>query len=112
MFSVLTPLHSITAATRSFAPLQRLSISAVGYACPSPLVKSGRASKRNNVAFAKSLKRVKYSQANSRPALGEPLFLQVEPDASDAWRLDVVVEGLKSGSVGIGLHAAFNAVLT
>lgn len=55
--------------------------------------------KRNVAAFAKNSKRLKYSQADTRPARGEPLFIQVEPDASDAWRLDVVVDALKSGSV-------------
>ncbi|DBA67532.1 TPA: hypothetical protein ACH3X2_001810 [Trebouxia sp. C0005] len=51
-------------------------------------------------AFAKSAKRVKYSQPGGQTG-GEPLFIQVEPDGADAWRLDIVVEGLKAGNVGI-----------
>ena len=54
---------------------------------------------RNIVAFAKSAKRAKYSQTSSLPSQGQPLFIQVEPDGSDVWRLDVVVDALKSGSV-------------
>lgn len=56
---------------------------------------------RNTVAFAKSAKRVKYSQANSRLARGRPLFIEVEPDGSDVWRLDAVVDALKAGSVSL-----------
>ena len=56
---------------------------------------------RTTVAFAKNAKRVKYSQASSRPARGRPLFIQVEPDGSDVWRLDVVVDALKDGSVSL-----------
>jgi hypothetical protein len=51
-------------------------------------------------AFAKSAKRVKYSQPGGQTR-GEPLFIQVEPDGSDAWRLDVVIEGLKAGNVSL-----------
>lgn len=63
---------------------------------------------RDIVAFAKSSKRAKYSQASSRPSQGQPLFIQVEPDGSDVWRLDVVVDALKSGSVSAmaGLSSA------
>ncbi len=51
-------------------------------------------------AFAKSAKRVKYSQPGGQKR-GEPLFISVEPDGSDAWRLDVVIEGLKAGNVSL-----------
>ncbi len=51
-------------------------------------------------AFAKSAKRVKYSQPGGQTR-GEPLFIQVEPDGSDAWRLDVVIERLKAGNVSL-----------
>lgn len=51
-------------------------------------------------AFAKSAKRVKYSQPGGQTR-GEPLFVQVEPDGSDAWRLDVVIERLKAGNVSL-----------
>lgn len=59
--------------------------------------------RRDTVAFAKKSKRIKYSQSDSRPVRGEPLFIQVEPDGSDAWRLDAVVDALKAGSVSVRL---------
>ena len=51
-------------------------------------------------AFAKSAKRVKYSQPGGQTR-GGPLFIQVEPDGSDAWRLALVIEGLKAGNVSL-----------
>ncbi|KAL3139512.1 hypothetical protein ABBQ38_003835 [Trebouxia sp. C0009 RCD-2024] len=69
--------------------------------CKPTALKARPSVQRITVAFAKSAKRVKYSQASSRPARGRSLFIQVEPDGSDAWRLDVVVDALKAGSVGI-----------
>lgn len=67
--------------------------------CKPTALKARPSVQRITVAFAKSAKRVKYSQASSRPARGRSLFIQVEPDGSDAWRLDVVVDALKAGSV-------------
>lgn len=49
-------------------------------------------------AFAKGAKRGKYSQPGGQTR-GEPLFVQVESNGSDAWRLGVVIEGLKAGNV-------------
>lgn len=51
------------------------------------------------VAFAKSSKRQKYSHSSDKQTRGEPLFVRVEPDGSDIWRLDAIVSLLKSGAV-------------
>ena len=53
----------------------------------------------NVVAFAKSSKRLKYSHSSDKHIRGEPLFIVVDPDGSDLWRLDRVTEMLKSGAV-------------
>ncbi len=41
------------------------------------------------------------AKAPERGAGRRQLFVQVEPDGSDSWRLDPVVEALKQGAVGI-----------
>lgn len=51
------------------------------------------------VAFAKSSKRLKYSHSSDTQTRGEPLFVRVQPDGSDIWRLDAIVGLLKSGAV-------------
>lgn len=51
------------------------------------------------LAFAKSSKRLKYSHSSDKQTRGEPLFVRVEPDGSDIWRLDAIISLLKSGAV-------------
>lgn len=51
------------------------------------------------VAFAKSSKRLKYSHTRDKQTRGEPLFVKVESDGSDLWRLDTVINMLKTGAV-------------
>ncbi len=50
-------------------------------------------------AYQKLQKRLKYSKSGSKR--GEPLVVTVEPDGSDAWRLDQIVDMLKDGAVGV-----------
>lgn len=97
MVSLLYSLHS--EATQALVQHRSLLAGELRQQSPISLSRSRPLVQRHTVAFAKSAKRAKYSQANSRPSRGQPLFIQVEPDGSDAWRLDVVVDALKSGSV-------------
>lgn len=50
-------------------------------------------------AYQKLQKRLKYSKSGSKRS--EPLVVTVEPDGSDAWRLDQIVDMLKDGAVGV-----------
>ncbi|PNH07203.1 hypothetical protein TSOC_006364 [Tetrabaena socialis] len=52
------------------------------------------------VSYQKLQKRLKYSQSASGKR-GEPLVISVQPDGSDAWRLNEVIDLLKDGAVGI-----------
>ena len=47
---------------------------------------------------AKTARRLKYAGVGQR-LVKEPLFLTVEPDGSDTWRLDPIVQLLKDGAV-------------
>ena len=99
MVNLLHSLHS--EATRALVQHRNLLAGELRQQKPTTLSRSRPVVQRSTVAFAKSAKRAKYSQANSRPSRGQPLFIQVEPDGSDAWRLDAVVDALKSGSVSV-----------
>ncbi|EFJ42293.1 hypothetical protein VOLCADRAFT_107339 [Volvox carteri f. nagariensis] len=50
------------------------------------------------VAYQKLQKRLKYAGTRKR---NSPLILTVEPDGSDAWRLEQIVDLLKNGAVGV-----------
>lgn len=52
-------------------------------------------------AATRSAKRLKYAGVGQRMVVGEPLFITVEADGSDTWRLERVVQLLKDGGVGI-----------
>jgi hypothetical protein len=50
------------------------------------------------VSAVKSAKRLKYAGIGQR-AVHDPLFVSVQPDGSDVWRLEPVIELLKDGGV-------------
>ncbi|KAG2447152.1 hypothetical protein HYH02_007898 [Chlamydomonas schloesseri] len=52
------------------------------------------------VAYQKLQKRLKYASGPGQKGK-EPLVVHVEPDASDAWRLEEVVQLIKAGGVGV-----------
>ncbi|WIA42890.1 hypothetical protein OEZ86_008806 [Tetradesmus obliquus] len=52
------------------------------------------------VSAVKSAKRLKYAGIGQR-AVHDPLFVSVQADGSDAWRLEPVIQLLKDGGVGI-----------
>lgn len=54
------------------------------------------------VAYQKLQKRLKYSGAAGQRGK-EPLVVHVEPDASNAWRLDEVVQLIKVSTTGRAL---------
>ena len=103
MVPLFTSPHTSTEATTSLTFCRTAQVHQLGHSRPCIAYRLTPVQKRGITAFAKNAKRVKYSQADSHPARGEPLFIQVEPDASDAWRLNAVVDGLKSGSVSVWL---------
>ena len=114
MVNLLYSLHS--EATRALVQHRNLLAGDLRQYNPTTLSRSRPVVQRSTIAFAKSAKRAKYSQANSRPSRGQPLFIQVEPDGSDAWRLDAVVDALKSGSVSViatltGAHPGGTTIL-
>ena len=51
--------------------------------------------------FAKSAKRLKYSHSSDKHARGNPVYIRVEPDGSDLWRLDIAIKLLKDGAVSL-----------
>eukprot|EP01023_Acetabularia_acetabulum_P029802 TRINITY_DN28096_c0_g1_i6.p1 TRINITY_DN28096_c0_g1~~TRINITY_DN28096_c0_g1_i6.p1 ORF type:complete len:255 (-),score=22.44 TRINITY_DN28096_c0_g1_i6:133-897(-) len=51
-------------------------------------------------AYSEKNKRLKYRQMNTQNR-NEPLYVEVQEDGSDAWRLDPVIDILNSGGVGI-----------
>lgn len=57
--------------------------------------------RRQVAAAVRNAKRLKYAGVGQRMVVGEPLFVTVEADASDEWRLERVVQLLKDGGVGI-----------
>ena len=99
MVNLLCSLHC--EATQAFVQHRSLLAGELQQHSQTSLSRSRPLVRRSVVAFAKSAKRAKYSQTTSRPSKGQPLFIQVEPDGSDAWRLDAVVDALKSGSVSV-----------
>jgi 4-alpha-glucanotransferase len=50
------------------------------------------------VSAVKSAKRLKYAGIGQR-VVHDPLFVSVQPDGSDVWRLEPVIELLKDGGV-------------
>jgi hypothetical protein len=50
------------------------------------------------VSAVKSTKRLKYAGIGQR-VVHDPLFVSVQPDGSDVWRLEPVIELLKDGGV-------------
>lgn len=52
------------------------------------------------VSAVKSAKRLKYAGIGQR-AVHDPLFVSVQPDGSDAWRLEPVIQLLKDGGVSV-----------
>lgn len=54
--------------------------------------------KRDCRAAARNAKRLKYAQQGDTRR-GTPLFVEVEPDGSDTWRLDAVADIIRNGGV-------------
>lgn len=50
-------------------------------------------------AFQRNAKRLKYEEEGRKGKRREPLVIRVQPDGSDAWRLEPVIKQLKEGSV-------------
>jgi hypothetical protein len=50
------------------------------------------------VSAVKSAKRLKYAGIGQR-VVHDPLFISLQPDGSDVWRLEPVIELLKDGGV-------------
>lgn len=91
--------RAAAAARPSLAPLllhRRASAPPQRRAAPAPPAAGRGASGR----------RLKYAGVGQRVNGGEPLFVSVDPDCTDAWRLDRVVELLKEGAVRTGLSTA------
>lgn len=60
---------------------------------------------------AHNTKRTKYNNAWGPRGSRDPLFLEVQPDGSDLWRLDAVVDLLKDGGVGVIPTDSFPAIV-
>jgi hypothetical protein len=50
------------------------------------------------VSAVKSAKRLKYAGIGQR-VVHDPLFISLQPDGSDVWRLEPVIELLREGGV-------------
>ena len=82
-------------AVRAPPPPARCTAAAGGAWRAAPLWPPRQAHLRHAVATAAA------ARAAERPARRQQQFVQVEPDGSDAWRLEPVIEALKEGAVGI-----------